>query len=227
MNKAIIFDASTIISFGLSGLLSEFRSLKQAFGGEFIVPKEVQVEVIDRPLKIERFKLEGLMVRQLFEEGIFTSPEKLGYSNPTISKETQKILSLVNDSFISKGKSLHLIDAGEASCLALSRMLQEKNIPHAVAVDERTTRLLCEDPDALYAHLQRRLHTKISIRRSQINGLRDIPCLRSAELAYILAKKKLFSIQDKRMFDAALHALKSNGAALRYAEIEQLEQALR
>ena len=67
--KAIIFDASTLISFAMNGLLREIVGLKKIFKGKFIITKEVKSEVIDRPIKIKRFELEALKIQQLIAPG--------------------------------------------------------------------------------------------------------------------------------------------------------------
>ena len=57
MEKAIIFDASTIISFVMNGLVPEFRRLKENFKGKFLITSEVKEEIVDKPINIKRFEL--------------------------------------------------------------------------------------------------------------------------------------------------------------------------
>ena len=51
--------------------------------------------------------------------------------------------------FKKRDKDLHIIDLGEASCIALSKLINEKNIENVLAIDERTTRVLIEKPENL------------------------------------------------------------------------------
>ena len=69
--KALIFDASSIISFTMNGLFDEIRKLKGIFKGKFLITNGVKREVIDNPIKIKRFKFEALKVKQLLEEKVF------------------------------------------------------------------------------------------------------------------------------------------------------------
>ena len=42
MNKALIFDSSSIISLAMNSLLPELRELKMIFDGDFIITDEVK-----------------------------------------------------------------------------------------------------------------------------------------------------------------------------------------
>ena len=66
MEGAIIFDASTLISFSMNGLLDEVVKLKKIFKGKFLIPEDVKYEIIDRPLNVKRFELEALRLKKLF-----------------------------------------------------------------------------------------------------------------------------------------------------------------
>ena len=87
--KAIIFDASTLISFSMNGLFNELRELKKIFEGKFIITKEVRKEVIDDPIKGKRFKLEAMKVRELLNDKTFELPTAIGVSDDEISVRTQ------------------------------------------------------------------------------------------------------------------------------------------
>ena len=43
MEGAIIFDASTLISFSMNGLLGELERLKGIFKGKFLITQEVKI----------------------------------------------------------------------------------------------------------------------------------------------------------------------------------------
>ena len=149
-DKILIFDASSLISIAMNGLLFELKELKKTFPGKFIIPQEVKWEAIERPLNIKRFELEALKLNELLEDGTLELPESIGVESKIITTKTKQLLDIANNTFFEKGKkNLHLIDLGETACLVLGKILAEKNIPHALVVDERTTRLLCEGPENL------------------------------------------------------------------------------
>ena len=72
-------------------------------------------------------------------------------------------MSKANNSFFSDNKPIHLIERGEAECLALSLILAKRGIENAVIIDERTARMLCENPENLKELMESKLETKLSI----------------------------------------------------------------
>jgi len=147
--KAILFDSGPIISFAMNGMTGVFRELKKIFRGKFIITNEVKSEVIDVPLRIKRFELEALMIKRLLDEGVFELPTSLDVKDSEIEKIDQEFLNTANSTFNGDGKDIHILDHGESSCLALSKILNEKGVKNIIAIDERTTRLLVEKPDNL------------------------------------------------------------------------------
>ena len=223
--KILIFDASSLISIAMNGLLHELRELKKIFPGKFIIPKEVKQEVIDKPLTIKRFELEALNLNQLLEEKILELPDAIGINEEIISKETTHLLNLANETFLERGKKeIHLIDLGETACLVLSRMLDKKNIPNLIVIDERTTRMLSEKPENLKKLLQKKLHVRIDIKKENLKHFKGFKIVRSTELIYIAYKKELVRIKDKKILDALLYALKYKGCAISIDEIELIKK---
>lgn len=225
--KILIFDASSLISFAMNGLLPELRELKKIFPGKFIIPKEVKGEIIDRPINIKRFELEALKLNELVDEGVLELPSSIGLDEDFITAETNRILDIANNSFLEKGsKPVHLIDLGETACLVLSKILNEKEIPNLLAVDERTTRMLSEKPENLKKLLQKKLHTRIDIKKDKLKYFRGFKFIRSAELIYIAYKKGLVKIKNKKILDALLYALKFKGCAISRDEIEKIKKLI-
>jgi len=220
--KVIIFDASTLISFAMNGLFKYLVELKKTFKGRFIITKEVKEEIIDRPLRIKRFELEAMQVNQLLLDKTLEFPDSLGISEKEISQETDKIMNLINSSFYEKGKPIHLVDLGEVSCLALGKILNEKNIPNLLAIDERTARMICEKPENLRRLLVKKHQTTINYDKSLIKDLNQFKIIRSAELIYIINKKGLIEIQNKKVLEAMLYALKFKGCSISEEEIEEM-----
>ena len=224
MTKAIIFDASSLIGFSMNGLLYIIEELKKNFDGHFIVTKEVKYEIIDRPLKIKRFKLEALKLTELLNKKVLEMPDVFGIDEKIISKKTQEILDISNSMYKQHKGDIHLLDLGESSCLALGKMLNEKKIDNVLSVDERTTRMLCEKPDNLKKLLQKKLHTSISYDKTKTHHFQGFKIIRSVELAYMAYKKGLTKLKGKQALDALLFALKFKGCSVSHDEIEQIKK---
>ena len=168
MNRAIIFDSSTLISFAMNGILDILKDLKKSFNGNFYITTDVKKEVVDRPMAITRFKLEALKIQHLLDEGVLEiSKEELG-------PKTKEILEIANNIFEGKGKEIKIVSSGEISCLALSKILSEKKILNVVAIDERTTRMLVENPEKLEDFLERKMHIKITSEKNNFEIFKSL-----------------------------------------------------
>lgn len=221
--KAIIFDASTIITFSMNGFLPELRKLKEIFDGKFLITTDVKWEVVDKPMKIKRFKIEALGVNELINEKVLEMPTSLKINESLVSRKTQEFKDAANNSFEAKGNFIHLIDSGEASCLALSRILNEKAIKNVIAIDERTTRMLGEKPENLEHLLQRKLHTKVTLKKENFKFFEGFKFIRSAELIYVAYKKKLVRLKND-VLEALLYAVKFKGCAISGDEIREIKR---
>jgi len=224
MTKIILFDASTLITFAMNGLLPELKELRKIFKGKFIITQEVKKEIIDKPITIKRFELEALKLKELLDEKIIEMPSCLGINEEIISKETNEILRISNITFYGRGEDIHIIDLGEASCLALSRILDEKKIENVIAVDERTTRILGEKPENLEKLLQKKLHTKITFKKENFGFFKGFKFIRSAELVYVAYKKGLVKLKNGMVLDALLWAVKFKGCAISEDEIREIKK---
>ena len=222
--KTIIFDASTLISLSMNGLFVEIRKLREIFNGKFIITNEVKKEIIDKPLTTKRFELEGLKLKQLLDEKVLELPLSLGINEKEISKKTNEIINIANSTFIGRGKEIHIIDSGEASCLALSEILNYKKIKNVIAIDERTTRTLGEKPENLERLLQRKLHTKINSKKENFKFFNGFRFIRSAELVYIIYKKNLIKLKSTALLDALLYAVKFKGCSISDREISEIKK---
>ena len=222
--KAIIFDASTLISLAMNGLLPELKKLKEIFKGKFIITKEVKKEIIDKPITIKRFELEALKLKQLLDAGILELPLSLQINEEDITKKSQEIMNLANVIFSANEKEIHLIDLGESSCLALSKILSEKKINNAIAVDERTTRMLGEKPDNLHKLLKKKLHTQIIANKENYKIFQGFNFIRSSELVYVAYKKGLVELKNGMVLDALLYAVKFKGCSISGEEIEEIKK---
>jgi len=222
--KVIIFDASTLITFAMNGLLPEFRKLKEIFDGKFIITNAVRKEAIDNPIKIKRFELEALRIKSLLDEKILELPQVIGINQVDVLKLTQELLNEANSLFIGNGKEIHIIDIGEASCFALSKILDKKGIQNIMAIDERTMRMLCEKPENLRDLLQSKLHTKINYQKLKNKLFTNCKIIRSSELIYLAYKKNLVRLKGANVLDALLYAMQFKGCSISHEEIEEIKR---
>jgi len=224
--KAIIFDAGTIINFAMNGLLEEFRGLKKIFNGKFLITKEVKIEVVDKPLSIKKFMLEALKIKELLDEKILEMPSDIGVDENLITKMTDEIRDHANSIFYTRGEAIQIIASGESSCIALSKILTEKNITNVIAVDERTIRVLFEKPENLESLLGKKLHAHIQAKTEHFKEFKGYKFIRSAELIYVAYKKGIVKLKNNnfQILDALLYALKFNGCAISDEEISEIEK---
>ena len=223
-NKVLLFDSSSLISLSINGLLEELKKLKKIFNGEFIITQEVKKEVIDTPLKIKEYELEALKIQNLIDEGFLNMPNKLGIQDKEITNLTNKFMELANTMFIGNGSEISLIQLGEASCLALSKILNENKIKNVLVIDERTTRMLVEKPENLKELLGKKLHIQVKLKESNFKSFKGFKIIRSAELMYLAYKKNLIEWKGKEILDALLYALKFKGCAISIDEIEEIKK---
>ncbi len=222
--KAIVFDSGTLISFSMNGLLDLIKDLKKGFDGKFLITSEVKKEVIDTPLRIKKFELEALKIKELLESGILEMPSSVGVTDVEISRKTEDMLRVANSFFVGNGREIHLIDSGEASCLALSRILTEEGTENLLAVDERTTRMIVEKHENLREFLEKKLHIRIQVNHEHLKYFHGFKIIRSTELVYVAYKKGFVDIKDKNTLDALLYAMKFKGASISDWEIEEIKK---
>ncbi len=222
--KAIIFDAGAIISLSMNGLLDELVKLKKIFNGNFLITKQVRNELIGKPIKIKRFELEALKAQKLLEDKVLEEANSCGISDSLIESQTKEMMDTANGIFGDKVGNINIMQIGEASCLALSRILQEKGIDNVIVIDERTTRMLAEKPENLRNLLRKKLHAKITFLKKDFKHFENFKIIRSAELMYIAWKKGLLSIKKGNVLDAVLYALKSKGCSISETEIDEIKR---
>jgi len=184
----------------------------------------VKKEVIDYPLQIKRFELGALRVQQLVESNIIETSNKIGVDDKTLSEETQKIMSIINSTLKTEGKSIKIVSDAESSCLALSKILSEKNVENIIAIDERTTRTLFEKPENLEELMSKKLHKRIKISNNEFRNLGNFKFIRSPEIVYVAFKKGLTKLQGNKALEALLYATKYKGSSISDEEIRALKK---
>ena len=224
MTKYLIFDSGVLINLAQSCLLSVFRELKEKFHGEFIIPPAVKYETIDHPLKIKRFGWGAMRIQALLDDEVIKLPETINLvTGDELNKKTEEVMNNANGSFLAAGKEIHIIERGESECLALSLLLNERKIDNAVVIDERTARMLCENPEMLKELMSEKLETKVELMSEKLEQFKKINVLRSPELIYIAHKDGLID-SDIKKFEAMLYALKFGGCSISEKEIQAIKK---
>jgi hypothetical protein len=208
----------------MTGLVPELRELKKIFNGKFIITNEVKQELIDKPINTKRFELEAMKVQNLIDDKIIEMPESIGIKDSEIKKEADYIMNIANNLFTTKRGPVKLIHFGETSCLALSKILNQKKMENIIAVDERTTRLLSEKPENLKKLMEARLHSSINAKEENYKFFKEFKFIRSTELIYVSYKKKIVRFKKGPVLDALLYALKFKGAAISGEEIQEIKK---
>ncbi len=222
--KSLFFDAGPIISLTTNNLLWTLRDMKRFFNGNFCFVPAVKREVIDNPFSSKQFKFEALQVQMLLSEGIFTLVE-----NQDILDLSEELSDLANNCFLIDGTYLQIVHPGEMQTIAAALLTGSS----AVVIDERTTRVLMEDPRSLVDILEHRLQKKIKTNADSINEFvrrtKELKVLRSVELIVLAYEKGLLNkflpiSKDPKgdLLSAVLWGLKLHGCAISEREIEEI-----
>ncbi len=224
MVKGIVFDSGPIISLAMNNLLWILTPLKQYYKGEFYIVSSAHRELIDNALQTKRFKFEALQLLKMLNEGTLSV-----INDPEIENIADDYLELANSSFIGQGRPLVIAQRGEIESLAAAAHLQ----CDAVAIDERTTRLLIENPLDVRKLLQRKMNIAVAVNKGQLNDLvretHKVKVLRSAEI--VLVAYHLGFLDDyipklpngrALLLEGLLWGVKLSGCAISEKEIEEL-----
>lgn len=217
--KLIIFDAGPLISITSSGMINVLEKL-EGKNHRFIITPQVRREVVDRAMKIKKYKLGAVQIANLIEKGVIKESSEF-VRDEDLFKETIRVINLSKKIISSGLEKINLIHEGEASCLAFSKLC---NVENVIVIDERTTRLISESPQSLKEVMERKLHMPLQLNRSSLGYFKDFKYIRSSELVLIAFKKGLIGLkQDLDTLDALMYSLKFNGAAISSKEIEEMK----
>lgn len=219
--KSLVLDSSSIISLVTNDLLWLFKHLKKIYGGEFYIPHSVKLELVDDPLKTKKFKLEAIMVSKVIEEGDLKVHDKLS---------VEDLLDQVNRIYSVGGKPICILHKAEIEALVLTLRLQAD----AYVVDERTMRLLIEDPKLLKKILARKLHRDVGMDMRLVKDfqhlVKGVKVIRSTELALIAYEKglldRLLTSSNTRedLVDGLLWGLRLRGCSISNEEIADINR---
>ncbi len=221
--KSVVFDAGPLINFSMNGLLDALVLLKKDFGCDFLITKEVKKEIIDHPKTVKRFELGALRLEELYNQGIFKLADISEDEVNELRKLRDNYMQEANRMFKTKKKDVHLLDKGECAAMALSTIMKRKtgaDVP--IVIDERTTRIIVENPENLKKLMEKKLHTKIKADTSKYKLFSGFKIIRSTELAYVIHKKGLFKLKHPKAFEAIVYGLKFKGTSISEKEVAAL-----
>ena len=222
--KTLVFDSGPIISLALSNMLWILPELKKKFKGRFLIPEGVKKELIDIPLKGKKFKLEAIQLLSLIEDKTLEIID-----DKKVAEKARELIDEANKIFRGFHHNIKIIQVGEMEAMALAALYNADG----VVVDERITRTLIEHPYGLKKHMERKLHTRLSVNKQLLEKLSseldDIYIIRSTELIAIAFELGILdkylksrSVSKKELLDAALWAVKLRGCSITENEINQI-----
>ena len=122
---------------------------------------------------------------------------------------------------------MKVLHEGEIGALLLAKKLNAD----ALVIDERSTRMLVENPRDLAKVLQAKMHTPVKINEKSLNQFsemfKDVKIIRSVELGLIAYELGLFDKYavnglKKDVLDGVLWAMKLRGCSITNKEIEEI-----
>ncbi len=216
--KKIVLDSSSLISISDNCFIKVMKHLAQKENISFIIPESVYMESVQTPARIKRFELNAIRIRDAVEEGYI----KVMKTTPAMRQRMERLERETFDLCECDGEKVRLLHLGESETLAL---IKEINAD-VLAIDERTTRMLIEEPQNIVPFLQRRHEGRVSINRAALDSFRaeygGIKIVRSVELIALSYDDGTFGEEihrTRQALEAALYAVKFAGCAVSFNEI--------
>lgn len=217
--KTLVCDSSSLISLSENCLLW----LLPLYNAEFVVPEGVKQEIVDNPMRNEKFEFKAVRLQQALLDG---SLKVAG--NNKITERANELTRMANALFRYGKHNVKILHGGEAQTIALMEQLGMKTM----LIDERTTRLLIEDRAALKSYIEQRtgFQLRLNEEASKAIGkeLEGINVVRSSELVAWAFEQGYLKRMGKGpdLLHATLYALKYAGCSITQDEIEQYIQML-
>jgi hypothetical protein len=213
MGREIVFDSSSLISLVGACTGNLVPLLSSALKSKFWISKSIESESVIRPLQIKRFELNALRIKELIMQGYL----QIHPDSKELKQETDRLLGLANSIYEFDGHKISIIHLGEAETLAIANLTEAD----VFCIDERTTRMLIEDPRDLRQFISFKYKADIRINERKLkefqDSLEETKVIRSSELA-ALAFEKGF-IKDAKFLEGILFALKYGGCSISEQEI--------
>lgn len=207
----MVADAGPLISLSNTCLLWVLQKLPF----EVLLPPRVVNEVARFPRGTKQYRLSALRISEYISSGVLREVE-LGREGEEIARRVQQT---ANSVYTVRHRPLRIIQRGEAEAVALATLTDR-----VMLVDERTIRMLLEDPFELRNVLQRRVGGHVQIDRELAEELQemvgDVLMLRSADVVAYAYEEGILG-KGVEYVEAALYALKFAGCSVSEREIRE------
>ncbi|MCX6802469.1 MAG: hypothetical protein NT067_05165 [Candidatus Diapherotrites archaeon] len=218
--KSIVFDSSTLISLSSSCLFNAVGELFKASGLEAVISSGVEAESVLTPINIKRLELNAMRIRHGIESGWI----RIAGLDESVNSEVTELAGKANSCFFTSLGNITLLHRGEAEALVLA----EKTGAVVLAMDERTTRMIVEEPERLRKLLEKRHECRVqknqAVSEEISKRFRGLKIVRSSEIAVLAFEKGFLSKEigeGEKALEAALYSLKYQGCAISSEEIEE------
>lgn len=224
--KSLIFDAGPVITMTMNNLLGTLDPLKKILNADFIITKGVHEELIEKPLKTRRHKLEAFQVLPYIKDKTLHTIKQ-----EYIQTKTDEYLELINNTYFAFGNPIQIVHQGEMEAIALMKMIGSQTL----VVDERTTRYLIESPSKVKKRFEHRLHTRVHVDKAKLAKIKKefagLRAIRSIELLTVAFEEGCFDdliktldtkTARKDFFEGMLWGLKLAGCGVGEREIYAL-----
>lgn len=222
-DNSILCDSSSLISLTDSCFVNVLYDLSRHLDGQFIIPKSVEDECVTIPIQSKQHALHAIRIKQAINDGV------LKVITRELSDESHDLSWIANNIFFMNNRPVKLLHKGETELLALAHELGIRN----VLIDERTTRMLAENPKMLKRHLEDEFRHNVSVNEEFLDRFghfsNGMNFFRSTELLIAAYEKGFFrSYKDMEqdMLQASLYSLKSYGCAISFGEIEDFMKGM-
>ncbi|MFH2020577.1 MAG: hypothetical protein ABIJ34_04135 [archaeon] len=224
--KAVLCDSSSLISLTDGDLDHVLLFLKKNFPINFYIPPSVEEEMVTRPIKsdLKEYLFSAIRLKKQMRDGIITKVDS------DVKAETDKILKMANNIFFVRGQPMRLMHEGEAEMVAMAKSLAISTL----LVDERTTRLLIENPFQLKSHLEQEFKVNVMVQKTNLTNLAEyvkgMEVIRSSEIVVLAYENRYFDDYGDMhvaILRAALYRLKYSGCSIRFQEIEDFVRGLK
>jgi predicted nucleic acid-binding protein len=219
MSSLIIFDASTLISLSEKCFFKLLERIQNHSNARFLISKSVWNETVLVPQRIKRFELNAERIKEAVET------EWLEIIQPTqeTNQFAKQIADWSNHCFFIEKNPLTILQAGEIESMALYLSLKA----NALAIDERTCRMLIEEPARLQNYIGMKHDKKIQKNEGNLQSIQKAfqkaVIVRSSDLLAWAYKHGLFKYelnQSAHSLEAALYAVKFSGCSISSEEID-------
>ena len=218
--KKIIVDSSSLITISDNCIMKIVKNVAELEKISFIIPESVYIESVENPLHIRRYELNAIRIRDAVAEGYL----KVVTSTSATREWMERLIKGTATMVRSNGKQLRLLQWGETETLGLLKELNSK----ILLIDERTTRMLIENPAGLASILSRRHGREVTLDREKMKwflaNFADTKIIRSVELIALAYEDGAMHSElhkSKQALEAALYAAKFSGCAVSEAEIQE------